>query len=35
MTEFDDELNYKVIFYDDASHITDDLMNKAAAIPIK
>ena len=35
LIEFDDNLNYKVVFYDDASHITDDLMNKAAAIPIK
>lgn len=35
LIEFDDNLNFKVIFYDDASHITDELMNKAAAIPNK
>lgn len=35
LIEFDDNLNFKVIFYDDASHITDELMNKAAAIPSK
>lgn len=35
LIEFDDNLNFKVIFYDDASHITDELMNKAAEIPSK
>ncbi len=35
LIEFDDNLNYRVVFYDDASHITEELMNKAAAIPTK
>lgn len=35
LIEFDDKLNYKVVFFDDASHITEDLMNKAAIIPTK
>ena len=35
LIEFEDDLSHKVKFCDDASHITDELMNKEAAIPIK
>lgn len=35
LIEFEDDLSYKVKFCDDASHITDELMNKEAAIPTK
>ena len=35
LIEFDGDLNYEVKFFDDASHITEELMNKVAAIPNK
>ncbi len=35
LLEFDDDLNASLIYYNDSSHLTDDLKNAKATIPLK